>query len=190
MTAWRELLNALTTVFRWWFIVQPWEQGVRVRAGKHTRVYAAGWFWMVPFVDRVYIQNTRRRLTAIPASTLSTLDGRSITIAGALGYRIDDSLKLQQTLDHAEETLRLIVSGLVSAFVVSHRLESCTAPELLRDVSSKLDLARYGLADAEYCLTDFAVVRTFRLIEGHAGHWVTGSVLDTNRTFDQQRANP
>lgn len=35
----KQLLEQLFGLFRWFFVVAPWEQAIRVRAGKHARRY-------------------------------------------------------------------------------------------------------------------------------------------------------
>ena len=64
-------------LFEWWFTVMPWEQAIFIRAGKGERVLGKGLYFKIPFIDRVYIQQTRLRIIDLPVQTVSTLDRKS-----------------------------------------------------------------------------------------------------------------
>lgn len=183
----KQFIDAITYLFRWWFIVLPWEQSVRVRFGKQLRVFEAGTHWRIPFFDKVYIQNTRRRMTIVQEQSLSTLDGKSVTLACALGYRLVNILQLYQSIHNGEQTIELIVNRLVTEFVISRRIAECTAEALTKAVVEKLDLRPFGLADPEFFLTDFVVVRTYRLIDGRVYRYTGKGAdnLNTTHTFDE-----
>lgn len=185
----KQIIDAITYAFRWWFIVLPWEQSIRVRAGRKTQTFEAGWHWQIPFIDRVYIQNTRRRLTIVQEQTLSTLDGKAVTVASAVGYRVADVLALYQSIHHGQETIELIVNRLVTTFVIGHTIAECTADALTKAVVEKLDLTPFGLIDVEFFLTDFVVVRTYRIIDGRVFRYTSQGfdALNTSRTFDEAR---
>lgn len=163
----QQIFDAVRNLFKWWFIVLPWEQSIRVRIGRHVRVFGAGIHFQIPFIDKLYVQNTRMRITPLSPQTLTTLDGRTITCAGSLRFRLFDVLRLYQTLHQAEETIRQHAEGLLADYVIRHNLADC-APSMVADhVTAKLDLSQYGLNDSRLFLTDFAVVKTYRLIGGN-----------------------
>lgn len=181
MNALQNVLQFVSYLFRWWFSVMPWEQGVRVRAGKQTRVYGPGIHFVVPFVDRVFVQNTRMRLSPVPAQTISTADGKTLTLCGSLSYRIESILTMYQTLHQAEETLGQQVVSFVLEYVASRDLKDCTPHKITDAITEQLDLERYGLKDGAFILTDLAVVRSYRVINEGVGHsrWVSDR-LDTS----------
>ena len=152
----RELLHQFGKLFLWFFVVAPWEQALRVRAGKYVRLLRAGIHLRLPFVDRVYLQSVRRRITMIPSQTLTTKCRKAITISGALGYEIVNLQKLYDTLHDAEDTICHEVMGLIAGFVIARRIEDCSAADLQAHVKSSLHLDQYGLGKQEFFLTCFA----------------------------------
>jgi hypothetical protein len=175
------IFQSIGYLFRWWFLVLPWEQGVRVRFGKSVRVFASGLHFMVPFVDRVYVQNTRLRISPVPAQTLTTKDNKTVTLCGSLRYRIESILTLYQTLHQAEETLGQQAVGLVAEYVANNNLTECAPAKLAAAVSEKLNLSRFGLNETSFLITDFAVVHTYRFISDGVGHSrYVSTPLDTN----------
>ncbi|KKM21675.1 hypothetical protein LCGC14_1633050 [marine sediment metagenome] len=179
MEAIRELFRQIGNLFRWWYLVAPWEQSVRVRLGKKVAVLGAGVHMRIPFIDRVFRQSTRRRFVMTGMQTISTTDGKAITIKSALGYEISDIGKLYNTLHDAEDTLESECMGIIAQFIASHSSEDVSPREAEEYVSTNLDLQRYGLGDTSFFITDFAIVRTYRLIQGQQREWRHGMPLNT-----------
>lgn len=179
MEAIRELFNQVGNLFRWWYLVAPWEQSVRVRLGTKVAVLGAGVHMRIPFVDRVFRQSTRRRFLNICSQTISTSDGKAVTISGALGYEIHDIGKLYDTLHDAQDTLEAECLGSVAQFVASRKIVEVQPALVQAHVMEVLDLERYGLGGVEFFITNFAVVRTYRLIQGQPKDWMYGKNLDT-----------
>lgn len=181
MNAVRELINALRAALTWWITVAPWEQAIRVRFGKRVMLLEAGIHLRLPLFDRIYVQSIRRRTSALATQTLTTKDGKSLTMAVALSYRVVDLLRLYNTLHHAEGTISNTVQGAVGEYVYTHTLEECQPSTLATQVIALLDLGRYGLADVEITITTFVVVKTYRFLTGEGHSWDYGGFLDTSR---------
>ena len=172
MSFFQGILHVLSQLVSWWFVVLPWEQAVRVRAGNRVRLYEAGLHFRVPFIDYVWIQNTRRRASGVDAQTLSTRDGKTVTVAGSLAYRVDDVMALQKSLHQAAQTLAQIAAGACSKYVITHSFAECTPEAIVAAVNAAVgpEFKRIGLGDAEYFLTDFLTTnRTYRLVQNSVG---------------------
>lgn len=165
------LLKQLAQAFTWFVVVAPWEQAIRVRLGKHIRKLDAGIYIRIPFVDRVFKQSIRRRLSLIRPQTLTTSDGKVVTCAGAVGYSIGDLVKLYDTLESPNDTLENEVAAIVSRFIGGRPLKDATSPALEEFVRANLDLAKYGLTGQEFYTTSFAASKTYRFITGDLGTW-------------------
>lgn len=175
----RELLSAIGQIFTWFIAVAPWERCLRIRLGKHVKELGPGFYLKVPFVDRVYRQSVRRRLSVIRPQTLTTRDGRAISLSGAVGYTITDLKKLYNTLHDADDTIEAEVNSHIAEYVVTHDFAECRPALVQEHVRSKVDLAQYGLSGQEFFLTNFAAVRTLRIITGDLPVWARGSGLNT-----------
>ena len=176
-------------MFTWLVVVTPWEQVVRVRAGRRVRVLGAGMYLRIPFVDRLYRQSTRRRLSIIPAQTVTTKDGKAITIGAAVGYSITDLLQLYESIHDAADTIECEVSAVASEYFATHTFAECTPTAVAQHMRSTLDLSRYGLGDTEFHITNFAAVRTLRVITGDIRSWSQGAMLNTSESdSDRGRA--
>lgn len=162
----QQVVNFIQSLLVWWFIVEPWEQAVRVRFGKRVRLYVAGLYFKIPFFDVIYKQNIRRRVSAISPTTTITADGCLITLSASIGYRIVDVLLLQNTLHDAEHSVKQEVLGRITEYVVTHALTECHPSHISAYVTANAKLEKYGLGDFEFFVTGYvSKVRTYRLIQ-------------------------
>lgn len=175
----REIIHAIGNLFTWFVIIAPWEQGIRVRLGKHVKLLEKGVYLRLPLIDKTYRQSVRRRLGVLRAQTITTTDGKCITLSGSVGYRIVNMLLLYETLHDAADTIEAEVATKISAFIASHSLDKCLPPEIEKHVRSALDLEQYGLGDAEFFVTSFVCARTYRFITGELPQWSRGQELST-----------
>lgn len=188
----QNILDLLSKLVSWWFVVLPWEQAVRVRGGSRVRLYGAGLHFKVSFLDYVWIQNTRRRASHVDAQTLSTRDGKTVTVAGSLAYRVENVMALQTSLHQAAQTLIQIAAGACSKYVITHSFGECTPEAIVAAVNEAVgpEFERIGLGDAEFFLTDFVTTdRTYRLVQNAVGasSYYSGGLSTLN---DQPNAPP
>ena len=185
------LLQQLARALTWFFLVAPWEQAIRVRLGKHTKVLGAGVYVRIPFIDKVFKQSVRRRINAIRAQTLTTKDGKVITISGAVGYQIGDLGKLYDTLESANMTIENEVAGIIAEYIGERPLSECHSRKLEEFVAAKLDLAKYGLEGQEFYVQSFAASKTFRMITGEIGNsWHPDGMLCMTQEHQPNAGTP
>ncbi len=153
-----------------WIIVQPWESGIRVRNGKHIKKLTKGIYFRVPYFDSIYIQENRLRVASMPVQTLTSSDLKTLTINGAIGYVISDVEQLYQTLYHPETTIVNITMSEVAEFCYKNKLKDINPQNIEAAVLKRLNADNYGLKFEYFRITNFAVVRTYRLIQDNS--WV------------------
>jgi hypothetical protein len=176
----QNVLDFFKHLLQWWFIVEPWEQAVRARFGKHVKLFNGGAHFRIPFFDTVYVQNTRRRLMSMGSQTVTTKDRKLITIHSTLGFTIVDILRIQQTLHDAEGTVMQHVTARLAQDIATHDLKDCAPAEVMDRVGAALDLERYGLGNLEFALTSYvADIKTIRLINDSSAPWIGGTPLNT-----------
>src|SRR5690349_20949371 len=117
---WSAFIQQIVRVFTWFVVVAPWEQALRVRAGKHVRKLDGGIYLSIPFLDRIFKQSVRRRINVLHPQTLTTMDRHVVTCAGAIGYSVGDLEKLYDTLEQPNDTIENEVKAIISDFIGSH----------------------------------------------------------------------
>lgn len=184
-----QIFQGIRRAFQWWIVVQPWEQALRVRMGKHVQRIGPGVHLRIPLVHSVYRQSVRMRVTTLPLQTLTTTDGKTLTLAATVGYVIDDIERLYQTLHHAEGTIINMAQSTIAEYVSTSTLKDVQPAAVESHVSGKLAFDRYGLGEARIRIVDFAVVRTFRLMNSEDYRDSGGGErLNTNVSTDKEGA--
>lgn len=164
MNAILDLLRAFWRLLVWWVVILPWEEGIRVRAGKHRKRLAPGLRFRIPYIDAVYKQSNRLRWSSLTSQTVTTVDGHPLTLSGQLGYRIRNIDTLYDTLHQAESAVRSIAQGAIAEYVHTHCYADCTPMRVADGATKTLDLSRYGLEVERMQLTTFCRVKSYRLI--------------------------
>jgi hypothetical protein len=170
-------LKSILQSFAWFVVVAPWEQAIRVRMGKHVRLLEAGFYLRIPFVDRVFKQSIRRRLSIVRPQTLTTRDNKVVTLSGALGYAIKDLRRLYDTLESAHDTIENEVAAVVARYVCTHEYSECTPARVAEAVTAELKLERYGLDGQSFEVTSFLSAKTYRLVMGDLPSWQNDGCL-------------
>lgn len=87
--------------------------------------------------------------------------------------------------------LRILIGSLARAliadYIVAHSREFCSPEIIQASVNKALDFSAYGLSQAKIYLSDFAVVRTYRIVGDYNGFGVSGSGLNNQHSSKQSR---
>lgn len=149
-----------------WAVVQPWEIGVRVRVGRFVTKLNPGFHWRLPFLDTVTIVNTRLRVVAFPALTVTTMCGKTMTVAGSVGLRIHDPFAAMMAVSHPEDTYSALVQGVAARYIATHRADEVSVAKFEHEVIEKLHASEIPGVTCEFVnVVDFAAVRTIRLLQ-------------------------
>jgi len=170
-----QLIQFIKEIFSWWFIVTPWEQVVFVRAGKHVKVLKEGFYFKIPFIDQVYIQQIRLRTVDLPMQTITTVDNKTITIKSIMSYSITDIFTLYNTISHPETTLAGIVMSEISDYLKVTHSDSLDTKIMEKNIIDKMNEKDYGLGELTVRITSWAEVKTIRLIQDQS--WMYGESL-------------
>lgn len=171
----KDFLEYIFNSVKIWVIVQPWEQGIRVRGGKNTKKLYPGMHFKIPYYDSVYVQETRLRVVSLTIQTLTTKDFKSITANNSLGFSIFDIEKLYNTLYHPEGTVSHLAMSEFSSFVFNHNLEDMTPEDIEKYVLEKLNSNDFGIKFEYFKTMSFAAIRAYRLIQDGQS-WVDNSL--------------
>jgi hypothetical protein len=114
------------------------------------------------------------------------MDGKTVTLSGAIGYVIEDIGKLYTTLHHAEDTIANMAMVAIAQYVSTHEIDVCHPDQIVAYLRETLDFGKFGLGEVTAYLTDFSVVRTYRLI----GDVQYGRPYNGPSALSTERADP
>ena len=153
-------------IFVFWYTVEPWQQCLRVRFGKHLKKIAPGFHIKIPYFDSLHVQASRYRTAICAPQTLTTADGKTVVCTFAVGYALADIEKFYQNVYDANSTLTQMVSGFVADEVAKTDYKKLSAVTISKELTEQLadQFHKYGLKDVSVRLQDFAFIRAIRLI--------------------------
>lgn len=182
-----QLIRQLGNLFTWFFTVAPWEQAIRVRAGRYVKLLEKGFYFRIPFVDRVFKQSVRMRRHLISPLTVVTLDDHVITCTCSIGFYIKDLFKLFNSIESPNDTIEVEVASLVSTYIGGVASDGCKVLPLKDYVLSNLNLSQYGLEGQTFDVISFVCVkRTYRLITGDLPGYSKDSGLEYREMMQRQ----
>ena len=100
--------------------------------------------------------------------TLTTKDLNTVTLNGCAGYEISKIETLYNTMYLPEGTISNIIMGELANYIYTHNIKDMTPEGIEKSVMSKLNLSEYGINVIYFKLINFAVVKTYRLIQYHS----------------------
>lgn len=173
-------LQELGRSLRPWVTVKPWEQAVRVRAGKHVRLLHKGMYLKIPILDTATVFPIRRRAAQACLQTLKSKDGQCVTIGTVVFYRIADLLLVLDTLHSPDSTITAMVHGAISKYIETVDAADIQLAAMFDSISAAVNPAALGIDQFDVQITDNAVLtrRTFRLIQD--SRWSDNATIDSH----------
>jgi len=175
---WLSEIFGFFRAFQCWVTIAPWEQGLRVRCGKTAAVLGAGIHYRIPFLDRIFVQATRVRSISGGSQTVSTKDGKALTVVIAIAYSIEDIQALYNSVSHPETTLIQLSEALVAKHISSSAADVVSPKSISDAVLSEMVCGTYGLGNVCINVTSFVYARTYRLMSMEYRDTTTGDNLD------------
>ena len=152
---------------RFWYTVRPWERAIRVRCGRWIVAISPGLHFRIPLLDEVFCQNVRQRVLNLPIQTATTTNGKAVTLSGAVRWHIADVELIYQKLHTPEDWIYNTVLAALAEVIFS--ATTVLSPQSVGELATAKvqdDSRAMGLEIEAVSITDFAMVRTYRLISG------------------------
>src|ERR1700745_4030279 len=140
------LVLLLLTMLKSFGINQEYQRGVLFRLGRLGQTKGPGWYWLIPFVDRVVRVDTRTITYQLETQETITRDGVAVRVNAVLWFRADSPVQVvtsvenwvSATVQAAETSLRDAIGQseldqmLKDRIAINKRMQ-----ELLREASLK-----------------------------------------------------
>ena len=152
-------------------VVDPWEEGIKVRLGKVKKTLKPGFHFKRPLsIDQIYTVNVKPQIIDIAAQSLETLDGIPVVVAGAIEYSVEDVKKLFLNVQDYDDSLVNLGQILIAEYVTSSSNQDCTRESIQKAVKRRLkDSARkWGINIKRFGVTDLAEHKVYRIMSDSA----------------------
>lgn len=165
-----DLLVSFIDLFRFWIIVEPYEQIVVTRLGPVHRVLKEpGFYWKLPFqIDRETGDVVVPAAHDMPMQCFTLSDGTTVAVGPVITFRTSNVEKLLMEADNAEAAVRDAARG-----TIRETLQPLSWEELLKtDLTDMLTKAvrkmawKWGVEVLQVSLADMCKVKVLRVITG------------------------
>lgn len=164
-----KLIDVLLTsikVFQFFDVINTWERGVVCRFGKPHRDVEPGFIWILPFfIEKVWSITTVPDVEKLDGQTLTTEDGKIVTLRGVVTYKVVDARKALLEVTTVKSSLEDACSGEIGRLVSETAAENLTAARfwsrLTRACQSRA--GEWGIEIVRVQLSDVAISRNIRL---------------------------
>lgn len=150
-----------------WAIVQPWEEGLRVRFGRYTTPIHPGTYFHIPFFDDYHVRDIKPRVINLPNQTIKTADDKVLTVSAAMAYQVVEVSKtFTEVYDH-EDSLINMTMGQLADYIATHTAAECTIAAIRPSVERvvRREAKKWGVEVQDIYLTDLAEVAVLRLLQ-------------------------
>jgi len=162
------LLNAIN-LFRFWIVLDPFEQGIILRLGEFHREVGPGFHWRRAFnVDRLLWLNVRKKTRDSWEMTLTSKDNKPITMSFDMIVEVVNAKKALLAVD-SWTSVAYTTSKIMLSQIVANTNASCiNGSDFAKKVHNTINLVvqNYGVEVTEFGLTDMAQSKAYRVFTG------------------------
>lgn len=164
------IFDFITAVWEWFIpfiIIDIYEMGVVLRFGKPVRVIKPGLRWLIPLgIEKCKFETVVRQTSYLDPQSLTSEDGKSVTISAILVYEIIDIQKFLCEIEDGETDVQNMCYGIITDCVETSFWEDIRTSEFNKDV-----LKRCRIMCTKFCgvkliavkYSDKATARNIRL---------------------------
>jgi regulator of protease activity HflC (stomatin/prohibitin superfamily) len=152
--------------------IQPWEGGVRITSflsRQRVRAIGPGLHFKIPFIQIIETTEVVTTTQNLPPQSLTTKDGKSVTVSGIIKFSIKDVVPLFTSVVDREDVLRDVALGAIHRAVRSREWGEIIKDQgtLEKEVRSSIadDVNKLGFKIERFTFSDLASVRTIRLMQ-------------------------
>jgi regulator of protease activity HflC (stomatin/prohibitin superfamily) len=149
-----------------WVVLDPWEEGIRVRLGKWVKDLKPGLHWMIPFADRVETVNVLPQRITLPNQSVRCADGKVIAISGALMYGIKNARRVWLEVEDHDESLVTLAMNRLAEYAASVPGDEVTVDNLQKHVLPVLrrQATKWGIDVRDLGVKDLAPHKVYRFM--------------------------
>jgi regulator of protease activity HflC (stomatin/prohibitin superfamily) len=145
-------------------IINEWEGGIHMRAGKFLKVVEPGIRFKIPFIDHIWTAYTVAQTVDLLPQTLTTKDNKNIVLKCIIRYKVNDPKKYLMTVNSAKDVLVDTVQGIIREIIEDYTWGSDVELNDLITEKSEVAVEIWGIKVESVTLVDFGIIRTYRLM--------------------------
>jgi len=125
-----DVLLEFIDLFRFWQVVDQYEEGVVLRLGKYNRTLGPGIHWMLPLaLERAMLDTVTVRTTAMSSLDLTTYEDQALRLDCIVRWKIKDIYKVLLETEGVDDVLKDATYATISKVVRAHTWADIIKPD-------------------------------------------------------------
>lgn len=147
-------------------LIRPDECGIRITCGHKYRLTPPGWYFVWPILQEIDVINVMPQIIDLREQSLTTADGKSIAISGAVEYSMRDVVKAVFNVQDYDRSLPTLCLGKIAEYVESHDFKDCKSTVIKEALRKEIreHVNAWGIAIKHIFITDNVVAKTYRIM--------------------------
>lgn len=165
-----DLVVQCIELFKFWHVVDPYEEALVLRLGKLNRHLKCGFHLVYPFgVERVYDEHIVPTTHSLGNESVTTADDVPIGFHAIVTYKVRDIKKLLLEVEDGNHAVRDAACGEIGRVLRESTWEEIRRPEILDKLTAAARRRgfRYGIEVMDVQLAGLARCKSLRLMSSH-----------------------
>lgn len=147
------------------YVIDMWERGIVLRAGRLKKVVGPGIYFKMPFLDAVWRHTVITQSIDMPPQSITTADGKNVVVKGIIRFSISDILLFLTTITEPKDVLTDTTGGMIREIIESTDwMDLIEVDDVLTEEVGKF-VEKWGIKVEKVTLTDLQIANTFRVIQ-------------------------
>ena len=162
-----ELLVEFIELFKFWHVLDPYEEALVLRLGKLVRHCRPGFNWILPLgIERVYDEHIVPTTHSLGNESCTSRDGKSVAFHAIVTYRVRDIEKLLLEVEDGNHAIRDACCGEIGRVMRESTWEEMCASDILDKLTSAARKRgfRFGVEVMSVQLAGLVLCRSIRLM--------------------------
>lgn len=162
-----DLLIQFIELFKFWHVVDPYEEALVLRLGKLNRHLTCGYHLVIPFgIDRVMDEHVVPRVINCDNESVTTKDGKPIGFHAVVTYRVRDVEKILLEVEDGNHAVTDACAGEIARVLRESTWAEIEQPEILEKLTKACRARgfKFGVEIMSVQLAGMVLCRTIRLM--------------------------
>jgi regulator of protease activity HflC (stomatin/prohibitin superfamily) len=163
-----DFLISIIELFRFFWVIRQWEEGIVLRFGKYTKNIGPGFHFIYPLtIDEVHTINIVPDVVELEPQTIVMQDKAVIVIQAIVKYQVTNSKICLVEVGSELDALKQFTQGAIHTIVSGVNYNDANVVELEKMImkEARFEVSKWGIKIHDVTIKSFGKMNSLRLIQ-------------------------